>query len=72
MLASPTLEEVFECFADNGFAMGTGDLAEVLQVIEVLLDEHLAHGGFSPLPKVWKSQQNTPFPVRKHPTKGEC
>ena len=39
VLPRPTFEQVFESFAYYRFAVGAGDLTEILQIIEVLLDE---------------------------------
>jgi len=36
------LEHVFEGFANDGFAAGLGNLAQVLKLVEILLD-YLAH-----------------------------
>lgn len=43
MLLAPAFEQVFERFAQHAFARGAGDLAEILQLIEVVLDECVAH-----------------------------
>jgi hypothetical protein len=41
--ARPAFEQVFERFTDDGFAAGAGNLAQVLKLVQVLLNENLAH-----------------------------
>lgn len=39
----PALEQVFEGFTNDRLAPGPGNLAQVLKLVEILLDEYLAH-----------------------------
>ena len=41
--AGPALQQILERLAHHRFAVRAGDLAQVLQLVEVLLDEDLAH-----------------------------
>ena len=41
--ARPTLKEILESFADNGFAVRTRNFFQVLELVQVLLNEDLAH-----------------------------
>ena len=43
MLSGSALEKVFEGNSNNRFTVGAGNLAKILQMVEVLLDENLAH-----------------------------
>ena len=41
--STPTLEQVLERFADDGLAVRPGHLFQVLELVEILLNEDLAH-----------------------------
>jgi hypothetical protein len=41
----PAFQQILERFPHHRFAMRARDLAQVLQLVEVLLDEDLAHAG---------------------------
>jgi hypothetical protein len=43
--ARPAFEQVFERFTDDGFAAGAGDLAQVLKLVEILLNQNPAPRG---------------------------
>ena len=43
MLAAPGLEQVFERLAHDGFALAAADLLDEVELLEVVVDEELAH-----------------------------
>jgi len=47
VLAAPALEQVLERLAHHRFAAAAADFLEPVEVGEVLVDEDLAHGGWS-------------------------
>lgn len=40
----PGLQQILERFAHDRFAVGAGDLSQILQLVQVLIDEELAQG----------------------------
>jgi len=44
VLTTPSLEQVFERLADDGLALATADLFDDVELLEVVVDQELAHG----------------------------
>lgn len=45
VLLTPSLEQVFERFTHDGLTRATADLFDEIELLEVVVDEELAHAG---------------------------
>jgi hypothetical protein len=43
VLTRPVLQEVFECFTNDRFTIGSGYPSKVLERVEILLNQNMAH-----------------------------
>jgi hypothetical protein len=43
MLAAPGFEQILEGFSDDGFAVAAADLLDQIELLQVVVDQELAH-----------------------------